>query len=229
MPGEIVFTITGDITALDKEIDRVEDKRKKLVMTAKDAYDLILQHDNIVGKQVDRTTQLSTQRIVQTELKAQTSLEFIEEQTRIHLQALDSLTVITNQIELDSQTRIEKAKRRLKEFELQSKMTVTNTLFILRSVSDSFALLSAVTGQQINTQFLSLISMGLSSAMQVQMQAAIYSATPGGQPFALMLLAMLPMLTGMINFFQAEQMRLQQQVASNSQAQLDEYLDGLPS
>ena len=93
-------------------------------------------------------------------------------------------------------------------------------------LTDILALYSAATGEQINTQLLSMISMSLSAAMQVQMQATIYAATPGGAPMAMMMLAMLPTITSTVMMLKSEQMKYQQQMDASNSKQINSIIDG---
>ncbi len=120
------------------------------------------------------------------------------------------------------------ANKKIDETEQKAKITVSGILISLRGVTDILALYSAATGEQINVQALMLISMSLSSIMQVKAQAAVYMATPGLQVFGMMLLAMVPMLTGVITFIKSEQMRVIQRLDQLSLQNSDLYLDTIP-
>lgn len=117
--------------------------------------------------------------------------------------------------------------KKIEETEAKTRLTVSNTLIALRAITDIAALVSVTTGEQIDVQFLSMISMGLSAMVQIQTMAAVYAATPGMQPVAMMMLAMIPVLTGMIGFIKSEQMKVQARIDKSQQQQLDQLLDGV--
>lgn len=99
---------------------------------------------------------------------------------------------------------IEKTKTHAKAAGNQIRTTLNASLIFIRGVVDLTNLVVATTGEQSQMQFLTLISLGLSSALAVQTQIAVYSANPGTWPLALMLLAVVPVITGMIAFIRSE-------------------------
>ena len=122
--------------------------------------------------------------------------------------------------------KVEQVDSAIDKTEAKAKITVTNTLVALRGLTDILALYSAATGEQINTQLLSMISMSLSAAMQVQMQATIYAATPGGAPMSMIMLAMLPTITSTVMMLKSEQMKYQQQMDASNSKQINSIIDG---
>ncbi len=105
----------------------------------------------------------------------------------------------------------------------QIRVGLNASLLFIRGVVDLANLVSVATGEQSQMQFFTLISLGLSSALAVQTQIAVFSANPGTWPLALSLLAVLPVITGMLAFVRAEQTKAQSSLDNSRQ----EYIDRL--
>lgn len=122
---------------------------------------------------------------------------------------------------------LEEVDKKRIETEQKVDLTISNTLIALRAITDIVALVSVVTGEEIDIHYLTMISTGLSAALQMKVMAAAYAVTPGGAPLAMMMLAMIPILTGMVVFIQGEQRRVQAMVDKSHADQLDNMLDSV--
>ncbi|MCK5605912.1 hypothetical protein KAR91_28705, partial [Candidatus Pacearchaeota archaeon] len=78
---------------------------------------------------------------------------------------------------------------------------------------------------KIDVQFLMLISMMTSSMRSLAANIAVFSATPGMQPFAIMLSTMIPMLTSTIMYIKGEQNKLILQMQEQREVDLDSFLN----
>lgn len=200
VPGDIRFVISGDASVYEKELNRIQ----SMVDETKRRIDHLYKELKIEDVAVDTM-------VTETVDKTQVQLSNIRTSVEKESVELDKLEVKRQQTE----TRIQ--------------FTVSGALFGLRSVTDIAALASAITGEQIDVQFLAMISASLTAAMQVQTMAAVYAATPGMQPVALMLLSMLPILTSMVSFIMGEQAKVGMAVDKSIQQNLDSMLDGMKS
>ena len=196
--GEIKFVISGDSSKYEQELNRI----RIMADETKTRIDKLYQQMH----QKDVTSNAMVKDSID---KAEIELINVKSSIKEQSGELDELEI----------------KR--KETETRVRFTVSGMLLGLRAVTDVAALVSVVTGEQIDVQFLSMISMGITAVMQVQLQAAVYAATPGMQPFALMLLAMIPMLTGMIGYIKAQEMKVQALIDKSHQNQLDALLEGV--
>ena len=106
--------------------------------------------------------------------------------------------------------------------------SISGTLTTIRAISDMAALYSAATGEQIDVTAFAMISMAMTSMLQVKAQAAVFAVTPGLQPLAMMMLAMLPMFTGLIIMIKKTQTDINSQMKATSTTQMDSMLDGFP-
>ncbi len=128
------------------------------------------------------------------------------------------------QAELDElKQEIEKTKAHAKAAEGGIRTAMNASLLFVRGIVDLANLVSAATGEQAQMQFFTLISLGLSSALAIQTQIAVFSANPGTWPLALTLLALLPVVTGMIAFIRNEQTQAQARLDQSRQ----EYINRL--
>ena len=134
----------------------------------------------------------------------------------------------------DVQMKVDKLETEIKDLvtstelaAIKARLTIRNSLLALRSTVDALNFLSALTGEHVETHFLSMMSMGLSAALQIKMQAAVYAATPGMQPFALMILALLPTLTGMMLWQRAEMQKLQTRIHEQNEINWGTLLGGI--
>ena len=198
MPGDIKFVISGDATAYEKELDRVnalvEEVKSRVDNLYKELKLKDVATDNMVKETVDKSKiELSN---VRTSIEAES----------VELDKLDVKRLAT---------------------ERRVRFTVSGMLVGLRAVTDIAALASVVTGEQVDVAFLNMISMGISAALQIQAMAAAYAVTPGMQPVALMLLAMIPVLTGLITFIKSEQMKAQARSQKLIELQFDAIVDGV--
>lgn len=134
----------------------------------------------------------------------------------------------------ESKATIEEVKQQTKEMErntelaaVGARLTIRNTLFALRTLTDIMSLYNAITGENVKVQALSMVSMGLTAVLQLKLMAAIYAATPGMQPIAMTLLSLIPIITGFIIFVKSEQARVLDLIHKANEQQLDEILDGV--
>ena len=120
---------------------------------------------------------------------------------------------------------LDAVEKKADETKKKVSLTVQNSLTAMRIVLDTAALVSVATGEKIDVAFLMMISMMTSSMMSLKSQIAVYMATPGMQPFAMLLSTMIPMLTSVLMFVKSEQMKLTAQLAAQREADLDNILD----
>ena len=132
----------------------------------------------------------------------------------------NDLRLVDRKVE-DTEEKIAAAKRNYQ-------LTVSGILIGLRAVTDTAALISAVTGETVDVAAFSMMSMAISQVMQVKAQAVIYMATPGMQPLGMAMLAMIPMLTGLIMFIKQQQMKAQQAFMSLNKHSLNLTIDSIP-
>lgn len=121
--------------------------------------------------------------------------------------------------------QLDKVDEKIEATQARSKLTITNILFGLRAVSDIMALYSAFAGESVDTQMFAIVSMGLSQIMMLKTQAAVYAATPGMQPLAMMMLAMIPMITGVILYTKRQTATIQDNFNKQQEEQAF-YLEG---
>lgn len=103
--------------------------------------------------------------------------------------------------------------------------TVQNSMIAMRIILDTAALVTVATGEKIDVAFLMMVSMMTSSLMSLKSQIAVFAATPGMQPFAILLSTMIPMLTATMLWVKSEQSKLQTQMSAQREADLDGVLD----
>ena len=198
MPGDIKFVISGDATAYEKELDRVNALVEEVKSRVDNLYKELKLKDDATDIMVKET--VDTSKIELSNVRASIEVES---------DSLDELEI----------------KRQQTERRVQ--FTVSGMLIGLRAVTDVAALASVVTGEQVDVAFLNMISMGVSAALQIQVMAAAYAVTPGMAPIALMLLAMIPVLTGMITYIKSEQMKAEARSQKGMESQFDKIIDGL--
>lgn len=104
-------------------------------------------------------------------------------------------------------------------------LTMENSLIGMRILLDTAALVSVISGEKIDLQFLMLISMMTSSMKSLAANIAVFAATPGMQPFAIMLSTIIPMITSTIMFIKSEQNKLTMQMQEQREADLDSFLN----
>ena len=104
-------------------------------------------------------------------------------------------------------------------------LTVENAMIGMRILLDTAALVSVVSGERIDTQFLMMISMMTSSMRTLAANIAVFAATPGMQPFAVLLSTLIPMITSTMMFIKSEQMKMTQLLQTQKEADLDSFLD----
>ena len=198
MPGDIKFVISGDATAYEKELDRINALVEEVKSRVDNLYKELKLKDDATDIMVKET--VDTSKIELSNVRASIEVES---------DSLDTLEI----------------KR--KAAETRVRFTVSSMLIGLRAVTDIAALASVVTGEQIDVQFVSMISATVAAALQIQVMAAAYAVTPGMAPIALMLLAMIPVLTNMITFIKSEQMKAEARSQKGMESQFDKIIDGL--
>ena len=198
MPGDIKFVISGDSSKYEAELKRISDMADETKRRVDGLYKKLQMEDAATDTMVNETVNSS-------EIKLNNV----------------STSIDAKLVELD------KLEAKRQETETRVKFTVSGMLIGLRAVTDIAALVSVATGEQIDVQYLSMISMGISAVMQVQLQAAVYAATPGGQPLALMMLAMIPMLTGFLTIIKQEQLKSQRRLDKRMDNQFETIIDGV--
>ena len=104
-------------------------------------------------------------------------------------------------------------------------LTVENAMIGMRILLDTAALVSVVSGEKIDTQFLMMISMMTSQMKSMAANIAVFAATPGMQPFAVMLATMIPMVTSTIMYIKSQQMQMTQALQKEKEADLDSFLN----
>ena len=129
----------------------------------------------------------------------------------------NELRLVDNKVE-DTEAKIDAAQRKYQ-------LTVTGILIGLRAITDTAALVSAVSGETVDVAAFAMMSMAISQVMQVKAQAVIYMATPGLQPLGMAMLAMIPMLTGLIMFIKGQQAKAQQAFLNAQRAAADLMID----
>ena len=129
----------------------------------------------------------------------------------------NDLRLVDRKVE-DTEAKIEAAKRNYQ-------LTVSGILIGLRAITDTAALVSAVTGETVDVAAFAMMSMAISQVMQVKAQAVIYMATPGLQPLGMAMLAMIPMLTGLIMFIKGQQAKAAQSFVESQRRAADLMID----
>ena len=198
MPGDIKFVISGDATVYEKELDRINALVEEVKSRVDNLYKELKLKDVATDNMVKETVD-----------KSKIELSNVRANIEVESDSLDELEI----------------KRQQTERRVQ--FTVSGMLIGLRAVTDVAALASVVTGEQVDVAFLNMISMGVSAALQIQVMAAAYAVTPGMAPIALMLLAMIPVLTGMITYIKSEQMKAEARSQKGMESQFDKIIDGL--
>lgn len=115
---------------------------------------------------------------------------------------------------------IAKTQKHAKEVGGEIRTALNASLLLIRGVVDLSNLVSAATGEAHQGQFATLISLGISNVLAIQTQIQVFSANPGTWPLALSLLAVLPVVTGMLLFIRSESDR-------SKQARDDQILDDI--
>lgn len=227
MPGEIKIVIRGDPTKLEENLEQTQ---KELDETKKESalsHKEILTRDSVVRASVQDTTHMSRAELADLQATTTATLNILRRR-EARFQADWKRNLIETEMKLKQlNAQIKALDAEVDRVETKSRITVSNALIGLRAITDIAALVSISTGEQIDVHFLAMISMGLSAAMQIQTMAAVYAVTPGMQPVALMLLSMIPVLTGMIGFMKSEQMRVQATVDKRINSNFDSLIDGV--
>ena len=104
-------------------------------------------------------------------------------------------------------------------------LTVEHSVLAMRMVLDSLALMSAATGETIDVSFLMMISMMTAQMKSLAANIAVSTATPGMQPFAILLATLIPMITSAVMFSRQQQMKAQEAFAAQREADLDNVLN----
>lgn len=134
------------------------------------------------------------------------------------------------QYDKDLQTidkKVQETDLKVEQVKAKSRITMSNILMGLQAISAMAIFVTAVTGEQIEMQYAAMITMGLSTLMQLKTQAAMFAATPGMQPLAMIMISLMGMTSTMIMFMKSQQMRVQTQINKSRQNQLDGLLDGV--
>ncbi|MCK5019713.1 MAG: hypothetical protein KAS32_21825 [Candidatus Peribacteraceae bacterium] len=228
MGGKLIIEITGDASKYKKQLDEVDEQTDQTAKDTNKLHQAVLNRDSFIEKKIDHTVTDGYQKLSDAEIAVMTTSERLTWILKELNKMADLTETEVKATKIELMTDFIKVETQRKLTELKAKATISNTLFALRALTDVLALYSVITDESIDTHFLALISMGLSAAMQVRVHAAVYAATPGGQPIALMLLSLLPVLTGMIGFFKSEQSKLRQNIADQNTQQLRDTLDGIP-
>ena len=122
-------------------------------------------------------------------------------------------------------SELDAVDKKVTDTEKKVHLTIENSMIGMRILLDTAALMSVVTGEKIDVQFLMLISMMTSSMRSLAANIAVFSATPGMQPFAIMLSTMIPMLTSTIMYIKGEQNKLILQMQEQREVDLDSFLN----
>ena len=115
--------------------------------------------------------------------------------------------------------------KKVKETSFNVARTVENSMIAMRLLLDTAALVSVVSGERIDTQFLMMISMMTSSMRTLYANIAQFAATPGMQPFAVLLSTLIPMVTSTMMYIKSEQMKLTTMLQTQREADLDSFLN----
>lgn len=256
MPGEISIKIKGDATQYDATLSRVKKESKETKEYTDNLLKETITKDNFIGDKIESTLHRVKTDIAKTdqqlvELSLGIEIEIRKHQTTMFetMQKMGAalLELKMDGADVDAQIRdlykdqqnlkvemkatnveIDATQKKFDAFKTESRDYISGTLTTIRAISDMAALYSAATGEQIDVTAFAMISMAMTSMLQVKAQAAVFAVTPGLQPLAMMMLAMLPMFTGLIIMIKKTQTDINSQMKATSTTQMDSMLDGFP-